>query len=81
MNKAIENGTIPPENINKNDLGDIANVVLMGQESANKKLNEIGWKIIREISKNERAPTSTPKDQEANKMRSAGTGATTATGN
>ena len=55
----MSKGWIPPEYLNKKSLSEIANFVLMGQESSDSKINEIGIRIASEISNNYKPPIKT----------------------
>ena len=67
ITKAIEQGMIDQKYRTTSDLAAIANVVLFGAQSENKELNEIGWKIVKEISKNFKGkPTTTTTDSNYN---------------
>ncbi len=55
INAAISKGIIPSQYMNSNDLAAIASVVLSGSNpTQNKEIHEIGMRIVREISKNDR---------------------------
>ncbi len=56
LQKAIDQNIIPEKYMNVENLGQIANVILTGENlSSDKGIGEIGMKIVKEISKNYRA--------------------------
>lgn len=66
LQTAIQLGIIGQENMNATDLSQIANIVMFGGNgNESKKIKNIGMRIVREVSKNERKEITTEDIQES----------------